>query len=205
MTQELPNRARSVFSSEDGSKPPPEFEKVAESVGVPLTEFRLTPHGKVAGRKAVNESTSNDQMTSIALRLPEKPVQVGDSWQDDQQVNVVTKDGKQLSVRARQKFVLASVKNGVATIRVEDQILDPAARNDPSMEAQLVLAQRLTQGTIKFDIDAGRILSQQMDIDRRIVGFSGPRSRMHYLMRFTEKLSANKPKVARRKGEAPSR
>ena len=44
------------------------------------------------------------------------------------------------------------------------------------------------EGEVKFDIEAGRVVGQQMDIDKRILGFAGPTSSMHYIMRMEEKL-----------------
>ena len=38
--------------------------------------------------------------------------------------------------------------------------------------------------------DAGRILSQQMDLDKHLVGFRGETSSLHYVTRFTEELLA---------------
>ena len=37
-------------------------------------------------------------------------------------------------------------------------------------------------------MDAGRVVGQQMDIDKRILGFAGPASSMHYVVRMEEKL-----------------
>ena len=48
--------------------------------------------------------------------------------------------------------------------------------------------QQLTNGELKFDIDAGRVISRQIDWDETVVGFSGDDSLMKYLARFTEKL-----------------
>ena len=78
-----------------------------------------------------------------------------------------------------------SVKTGVATISVKTEVLTPV--NDPQIKSQLV--QQLTNGELKFDIDAGRVLSQQIDWDETVVGFSGDDSLMKYLARFTEELS----------------
>ena len=50
--------------------------------------------------------------------------------------------------------------------------------------------QRIKKGEIKFDVDAGRILSQQMDIDETVIGFNGADSMLKYLARFTEELLA---------------
>ena len=85
----------------------------------------------------------------------------------------------------------------MATIEVSNHVLTPI--DDPKIESQLI--QRESTGTVKFDIDAGRVLSQQMDLDRRVVGFSGPASSVHYMTRFTERLLPPTPKVATRRAD----
>ena len=62
---------------------------------------------------------------------------------------------------------------------------------DPKILSQLV--QRMQKGTIKFDIDAGRLLHKQMDLDQSILGFNGPESHMNYLARTTEEPLENVP------------
>ena len=49
---------------------------------------------------------------------------------------------------------------------------------------------------MRFDVDAGRILSQQMDIDKHVVGFRGDASSIHYLNRFSEQLLPEDLKTA---------
>jgi hypothetical protein len=66
--------------------------------------------------------------------------------------------------------------------------------NNPKIQAQLV--QRMTQGVIRFDIDAGRVLSQKLELDERVLGFQGPESSLHYLGRFTEEYLPPEPKMA---------
>ena len=101
-------------------------------------------------------------------------------------------------IQTRQKFTLVKVEHGVATINVDSQVLTPV--HDPSIEAQFI--QRLSDGTVRFDIVAGRVLSQQLDLDRHVIGFNGAGSSMHYVTRFTEKLlndestATTKPKAA---------
>ena len=63
---------------------------------------------------------------------------------------------------------LESVESGVATIRVEPQILTPI--DNPVLEAQVV--QREAAGVVRFDIQAGRILGRTMAVDKRVVGFA---------------------------------
>jgi hypothetical protein len=45
----------------------------------------------------------------------------------------------------------------------------------------------MMSGQAQFNIATGRIVRQLMEIDKRILGFAGPTSSMHYLMRMEEK------------------
>jgi hypothetical protein len=115
------------------------------------------------------------------------------------EVEVVLKDGATKKIQTRQKFTLDRVVDSVATITVDSQILTPIS--DPAIEAQLI--QRLSSGTVRFDIESGRVLSQQLDLDRHVIGFSGAASSMHYVTRFTEELLPPVAETARRAAPAP--
>jgi hypothetical protein len=91
------------------------------------------------------------------------------------------------------KYRLEKVQAGVATISVKTEILTPI--DDAALKSQLV--QQLSNGSIRFDLDAGRLLSKQLDWTENVIGFNGPESNMKYLARFTEKLAENQ-KVARK-------
>ena len=52
---------------------------------------------------------------------------------------------------------------------------------------------------MRFDIDEGRILGQQMDIDKHVVGFRGDASSIHYVNRFSERLLTGGGENGRRK------
>ena len=95
-------------------------------------------------------------------------------------------------IKARDCFSLLGVKTGVATIRLATQILSPV--HDPAVEAQLI--QFESAGTVRFDIDAGRILDQQMTIDKGVVGFRGEASDIHYLTEFGEEFVSAGPTLA---------
>ena len=95
-------------------------------------------------------------------------------------------------IKARQVYTLASVKTGVATIRTETQILTPI--HDPALASQLI--QYETSGSVRFDVDAGRILSRETEVDKGVVGFRGEASSVHYLSRSTEEFLPAETKVA---------
>ena len=80
---------------------------------------------------------------------------------------------------------------GVARIDMSYQVLSPI---NAHIEAQLI--QRQLTGTIRFDITQGRVVSQRMDVDKRVLGYAGPTSSMHYVMRMEESMMDETPEVA---------
>ena len=62
---------------------------------------------------------------------------------------------------------------GVATISVRSNMLTPIS--EPKEESQVL--QQLSNGTIKFDIDAGGMISKDLNWDKVVVGFFGVRER----------------------------
>jgi hypothetical protein len=183
MWQKASGRQDVSYDSKTDDAVPPGYEEVARSVGVPLSVVTMDSRGTIVRRK---ETRANPMGVSTQMTMPlaDHPIAIGESWTSPVEIDVTLKDGSQKKVQTRQKFTLESVTDGVAHIKVDSQVLTPI--NDPSIEAQLV--QRLSSGFVKFDIEAGRVLSQQLDLDKHVIGFNGPTSSMHYVTRFTEKL-----------------
>lgn len=203
MVNEISGRAQVEYDSEKDAAPPAGFADVAKAIGVPLTVFRIDRQGKVLHREEKHVQPGAQGDTPIAIPLPADPVPIGHVWSEPHEVRVMVQGGSNRAINTRRRLELASVQSGIAVIKVDYQILTPV--NDPAVEAQLV--QRLASGEVRFDIDAGRVVSQQMDVDKHVLGFSGPTSSMHYLMRFTERLLAPGERIAkqppRRAGPEP--
>jgi len=194
MTNKLPDRAEMVYDSREDQTPPPGFEDAAAAVGVPLSVIRMSPRGEVIDREVKHRQPAADTDAPVTLPLPPEPVAVGDPWNEPRTVSVQTQDGAKRDIQTRRRYELTKVAHGIASIKVAYQVLSPV---DPTIEAQLV--QRLLKGTVKFDIQAGRIVSQRMDVDQRVLGFAGPTSSMHYVMRMEEELlDGQKQEVAQR-------
>lgn len=184
------------YDSRSDEKPPIAYENVADTVGKPLSVVTINPAGQVIDRKD-DLPQINLGVGGLVVPLPAEPVQIGATWSVPSTVRVRLKDGRPKVIKTRQRYELKSVDAGVATIAVKTQVLTPA--NDAHTRSQLV--QRLTAGEIKFDVDAGRIISKQMNWNETVIGFNGPKSNMKYLAQFTEKLvphtieTAQKPKA----------
>lgn len=187
MLNHLPDRAPSEYDSVKDKTPPPGYEDTARAIGVPLSVIRMTPRGEVTSRSVKLQQPNSDKDAQVVLRLPDGPVAIGATWDEPFDVTVNVGEGGTKSILTRRHYELMSVANGIATIEVTYQVLSPI---DAMIESQLV--QRLMKGTVRFNIERGRVESQLFEVDKRVLGFAGPTSSMHYVMRMEEKFTEAK-------------
>ncbi len=184
MWQHVKDRPEVRYNSKTDSSPPPVYENVAKTVGVPLATVTIDPHGQIISRQN-KVSNYNFGLGEITLPLPDKAISVGHQWHWPNEIQVRLQDGRVQRIATRQLYALEKVQTGVATISVTTEVLTPV--RDPQVKAQL--AQQLTHGTIKFDVDAGRLMHKQMDWDETVIGIGNNGDGvMNYLARFTEEL-----------------
>lgn len=199
MRQKLTGRPEVRYNSRTDKEVPLGFGDVAAAVGKPLTVIQIDGQGKVLLRHQTKHNKSMQNLGQIVIPFPEEPIPVGHTWSFPYEVDVSLEGGGVRKIQTRQRFTLKDVKNAIAVIHVSTQILSPV--HDPAIEAQLV--QREASGDVRFDIDAGRIVSQQMDLDKRVVGFRGKASSLHYRTRFTEEfLPGEKAPTAEKQANA---
>jgi hypothetical protein len=182
------------YNSRTDKQPPGGFEDLAGAVGTTLSVITLDPQGKILQRQRNPVKASTASEGDITIPLPDEAVPVGHTWSFPHEATLTAKNGATAKVKTMQKFTLLGVRTGIATIEVVTRVLTPI--NDPALETQLLELE--STGTVKFDIDAGRIMSQQMDVDKHVVGFSGEASSIHYVNRFTEELLPNESLAANR-------
>jgi hypothetical protein len=194
MWNSVEGRQEVHYDSDTDKTPPAEFANVASSVGKVLATITIDPYGRIVSRTNA-QPHYNPGIGDLTVPFPpadKQPLKVGMTWSIDEELKLPVEDGIK-KVQTRQQYKLEKVEAGVATIAVETQVLTPI--NDPKLQSQLV--QRLQRGTIKFDLDAGRLLHKQLDIDQQVFGFSGPESHMQYLARFTEEPLKDDVKTAK--------
>jgi len=171
------------YDSKSGDPPPPGFADISKTIGKPLAIITLTSRGEVIDRKQL-EPEALQTHGYLTVPFPERPIKIGESWSVPDEVTIPLRNGTVKKVQIQQKFTLEDVKNDVAVIRIGTQVLTPL--NDPEVEVQLV--QRLSEGTVRFDMAAGRMIAQEIEVDRQVVGFQGEASAFHYQTRFTEEF-----------------
>jgi hypothetical protein len=191
MRQQMSGRQEVRYNSQTDPKPPPGYESAAASVGKLLTTITIDPMGKLIRREKKHQIGVDNQNAQVVVPLPEEPVEVGEPWSVPSDVIVSLDGGESKTLTVKNRYQLEKVENSIATISVQT-ILPPL--NDPKIRAQLI--QRMTKGTVRFDIKAGRVISQKTDLDEQVIGFSGGGSNLQYVGRFSEELLTGETKAA---------
>jgi len=166
---------------------PVQFAGAVEAVGKTVSTIRIDARGMVVARSD-SKDPPHMGMGDITLPLPENAVSVGATWEIPREMRIDRKDGTSRMIKFRELFKLDKVSAGVATISVRSEPLSPI--NDPTEEAQVM--QQLSNGTIQFDIDAGRMISKELAWDHQVVAFSGPGSLLEYSSRLEDRVVSAK-------------
>jgi hypothetical protein len=182
MAQKLPERPEETYNSNKDQEAPPDFEPVAKTIGKDLSVIKINVHGEVIDRTDIIPNTVLPGLGQVAMPLPDKPVALESKWYFPTDVHIRLGNGKFKKVKTRQEYSLKAVKNGVATIQLKTQVLTPI--NDRRIEVQLV--QQITNGTIKFDMVAGHMISKKVNWNETVVGYRGGNSRFKIVAQHNE-------------------
>ncbi|MEZ6135153.1 MAG: hypothetical protein R3C53_09610 [Pirellulaceae bacterium] len=179
------------YNSQTDAEAPDVFRSVAETISKPLATVTINPQGQVIARD--KESLAPVMgIGELTLPLPADPVAIGGQWNVPRELRVKLESGSFKTIKVRELYTLEKVSAGVATIRVETQPLTPV--NDPAVESQLI--QQLSKGTIKFDLDNGRLISKELAWSDEVVGFRGPDTSLRYDAEWTEELQVEASRTA---------
>jgi hypothetical protein len=184
MTSRTSDRGEVRWSSAGDADPPPGYETVRQSLGVPLARMVVDRDGRIVDRVELRPCPPANTGDLVVVPLPDEPVAAGAEWTVPQEVVVEVPHGPRRAIRTRLRYRLESVIDGRATIKVDTTVLTPV--DDPRLEARLL--ERIWDGEIVFDVEAGRVTSRSTGIDRRVVGFGGPQSSVRYKAALEERL-----------------
>ena len=184
MSQRIGTGSEIRYSSKSGEEPSVQFQAAADSVGKVISTVTIDEQGMIIARSD-ETNPPNLGMGDITLPVPKNPIAVGATWEVPRELRILRDDGSVKKVRFRELFRFDKVSAGVATIAVRSEMLTVIA--EPKEEAQVL--QQLSNGTIKFDIDAGRMISKELGWDKVVVGFSGAGSVMDYSARLDEQVT----------------
>ncbi len=173
-----------TFDSQRGEKAPPEFEGVADKIGQPHVRVKVSPTGEVLSVQQLTQdheqplavkdvvTAKNAGKLDVLVRLPDEPVSIGDVWKERFEDEIVVGEKLKKAVTIQRTYTLTAIDGHRATIQLDTSVITPI--REPEQEAQLI--QKTPSGTIVFDMERGLVLSRETSLDRKVVGFSGPKS-----------------------------
>ncbi len=175
--------ANEVRYNSDHGDVPKQFADVHGKVDQVISTITIMPSGEVVDRTA-DDKYAKLNLGEIAIRFPEHAIGIGEQWETEREVQVRRGDKTPMKVNIREVFTLQKVSAGVAVIQVRNEPLTPI--REPEVEAQVM--QQMNNGTIRFDVDAGRLIKKEMNWDSTVIGFSGAGSRLEYSASLEEEL-----------------
>jgi len=191
MSQQIGTEEEIRYSSKSKEPAARQFQTAADSIGKVISTVTIDQQGMIVARSD-ETNPPNLGMGDITLPVPTDPIGIGSTWEIPRDLRIQRDDGSLKMVRFRELFRLDKVSAGVASITVRSEMLTPIT--DPKEEAQVL--QQLSNGTIKFDLDAGCMLSKELAWDKAVVGFSGSGSVMDYSARLDENVVKTETVVA---------
>ncbi|MDR1053526.1 MAG: hypothetical protein LBL39_05070 [Planctomycetaceae bacterium] len=163
---------------------PKEFKSLEGTIGVPLAHFMIDMQGVIRRKIPLKIYSDESRENRIVIHLPDVGLSVGDSWTVDLpvvDVQINSNSDKVRKVSAKQRYELESIQAGAAKIKFNTQVLTPL---DPQMQAKVL--DLYMSGELTFDIDAGKIISQKITVDKTVIGFVERNDSLHHVSRLTE-------------------
>jgi len=210
-----------IWDSRSSRQVPRRFQNVAKGIGTPTVQVHYSPTGEILDVKAISdkatnatkkptrqrpgekEADPNDDKSSYAflVKLPEKPLGVGESWDDDFVVEVSPEPDLSRKLRkdvdVRRTYTLDKVKNGIAEISFKTFVKKRI--NDPIIQVQLI--SRSLTGKVRFDMKRGLILNWSSAGSGEVFNPYGNSSHVESSLQSrevysTRSLSSSKPVIA---------
>ncbi len=182
--QQRPNGEVLRFDSTNPDKNTPELrEQMGKYIGQTLAILRVDGQGKVLEvlKGSANQYESDPP---FVLRLPVEPLALGQAWERSYQITLDPPVGTGEKIPSLQKYQVTDLANGLATIRMSTDLKMPGAVSE-----RVPLLQKQPAGTIVFNIQAGRIQSVDLHIEKELQGHQGEGSSYRFVSSYKEQYA----------------
>ena len=184
-----------TYDSQEPSKVDPKLAQMAGMgaafgiIGRPYLQVTISPKGQVSEIESlIGEKPDEISPTAreVLPELPDDPVAVGDSWDEEYEVPVrVSQEGElKRPIKIQRRYTLESIVDGIATIRQKTRILTSVS--DPDQELQLL--RRTPSGTIVLDLNEGLLVKREISHEKRVVGFGQGANALKFAQEHRETL-----------------
>jgi hypothetical protein len=120
----------------------------------------------------------------FVLRLPANPLTLGQAWERSYQITLEPPLGTGEKIPSLQKYQVIALANGLATIRLTTDLKMPGALSE-----QMPLLQKQPAGQIVFNVQAGRVQSVDLHIEKELQGHQGEGSSYRFVSTYKEQYA----------------
>jgi hypothetical protein len=195
------NEAPRVIDSRKRTLP----AQVAKAIGRPLADIHVCPDGSIKSIKPLLSPRELDEIpgklglqtdaaNNLFVRFPAYPVIVGETWHDMVTTRAVVTGRLTQEIKILHQYRFKSLDRGIAEIELKTRVVTPVT--EPSLLVQLI--RHTATGTIRFDVQAGRVIARELRVDNTEIGFHGPDSSLRAISSWTEQLAPEPTAVSSR-------
>jgi hypothetical protein len=178
------------FDSADLEKSDPDMRKgLSNFVGQPLAVVRMDVWGRVVEVKdAKGPATSLENELPFVVTLPAAMPQANQAWERAYKITLKPPQGTGETYDAVQRYTCKNATADALTVALATEIKkQPEAVND-----RIPLLQSQPEGEIVFDLQAGRMRSATLKIDKELKGHQGEGSSYRFVSNYTEQYVGEK-------------
>jgi hypothetical protein len=180
-----------LFDSANPDKSTPELkEQMSRYVGQTLAVLRVDGYGRVVEVKESKfgpASRFESELPFIGV-IPPAPLKAGQQWERPFKITLDPPQGTGEKYDAVQRFTCKASDNNAVTISVAtDMKTQPEAAAD-----RVPLLQKLLEGEIVFDYQAGRLKSASLKVEKELKGHQGEGSSYHFTRTYTAQYLGDK-------------
>jgi hypothetical protein len=173
------------YDSADADKCTPQLrEQFSQYVGRPLAVLRVDPQGRVLEVKESKfgaASKFENELPFVGV-LPAEGPRPGQVWQRAYQVTLEPPQGTGEKFPAEQHYTCKAVTGNLATVALSTEL-----KGQPAALADCVpLLQLQPEGEFVFDLQAGRMQSANVRIEKELKEHQGPGSSYRFESTYTE-------------------
>ena len=178
------------FDSANPDKSDPQLrEQMTQYVGTPLAVLRLDGKGRVVEVKESRFGPASKYETELPFRitLPDGAPQAGQAWERTYKITLDPPQGTGEKYDAVQKCACKALAGAAATIGVSAVV--KTLPESPGEQAPLLQAQ--PEGEVVFDVQAGRLDSVSLHVDKELKNHQGEGSSYHFQSTYNEQYAGN--------------
>jgi hypothetical protein len=183
--QKRANGETLLFDSENLDKSTPELrEQMKKYIGQTLAVLRVDKHGRVHEVKQGSASAFEAEVPFVIV-FPDAKPEAGQAWRRAYNIVLDPPFGTGEKYKAEQRFGCTKIEGSKAslTLATEFKTMPDNARE------RLPLLQKDVKGDIVFDIEAGRLISARLVIDKMVENHQGKGSSYHFKSDYTRVLA----------------